>query len=517
MLRFLLCFLLLILTIVPIRADDALVPAPERYATATRHLREGQVFQTAINDLQKAVSQDPKNGSYHLALGCADADRAASLGYAAVWAKQFQDARTDYPKQLADWEAAQQDPKSDGHGTFRPTPPPDEFFVHTKDDGRLFGLTETQSAAQINALSLAAQSEWRQAIALAKNPKDRAEAEYTQGWGLQILAWATSGVTKPIIGPDGLSSQPKPEDAVEPLEAATKDASDNAVYWQSLGDAHYNIAKDDRDTDPVTLDAYRRSLKIKPGNSDLWYRLFDMQQKSDPDEAETDMRQAARYDSSNAYPQYQLAMIEFKKTKYNTRYDAADNIEQKVEAARPSMQEMQSRIAAQNAINNMERGNTAAEFRNPVYQAPLPSMLIAAWRFWETMRDTFWDIAHMTRFSDLREMARSARGYADFLVWEKNYPEAERAARASIGVGDKMAGDWPVKDQVPGDGSIMNSLVGISIAGMGYKALTQIGQSSGDASMAQQTSAEQAAFNQQVAAYKKILANAATISVYDLY
>ncbi len=520
MLRFLLCLALLFLSVTLLKADAPQVPASELYATATRHLREGQVFQTAINDLQKAVSQDPKNGSYHIALGCADADRAASLAYAAQWTKTLNDDQVKYPKELADWEAAQRDPKSDDYGSARPTPPPDDLFFRTKDDGRLFRLTETQSATQIKTLSQAATQEWSLALSLAKTSAEKAAAEYIQGWGLQLLVSATSDTAKPLTDTDGQTSKPKLGDVGKLFETATKDAPDNAVYWQSLGDVRHDLkAQSDNDAEPEAepsiLTAYRQSLKLKPGNASLWYRIFDMLQKSDPDEAEKALTQAARYDSGNAYPQYQLAALEFKKTKYDTRpdsYGSQDEVQQKVEAARPSMQESQSRTAGENAISDMERGNAAAMFRNPAYDAPIPPMMKIAWDYWKFERELF------VGYAGLRELARSAVGYADFLVWEKNFSGAERAARASIGAGYKMIGDWPVKDETPGDGSILNSLVGIAVAAIGYRELTQIGQASGDPVMAEQTKSEEAAFRQQTDIYRKaIQANLATDTIYDDY
>jgi len=54
------------------------------YAKATKLLVRGKNFEHAITLLQIAVKADPKNADYHLALGCAYTDRAASIGFADV-------------------------------------------------------------------------------------------------------------------------------------------------------------------------------------------------------------------------------------------------------------------------------------------------------------------------------------------------------------------------------------------------------------------------------------------------
>ena len=62
---------------IPLKED-----AEKRFSEAVKYLKQGKSFEVAMAQLEEAVRQEPGNSKYHLALGCAYADRAASLGYA---------------------------------------------------------------------------------------------------------------------------------------------------------------------------------------------------------------------------------------------------------------------------------------------------------------------------------------------------------------------------------------------------------------------------------------------------
>ena len=148
--------------------NNAVAAAPELYDRATRHLREGHWYEDAIAQLSEAIRQDPANPSYTLALGCANADRAASLAYAAMYVKFLADAQAQYPQDVKEWEAAREDPKDGQYGDPRPTPPPVLYF-NTKDDLRRFRLTPTQTVARVTELGTAAIAAWKEARTLGED------------------------------------------------------------------------------------------------------------------------------------------------------------------------------------------------------------------------------------------------------------------------------------------------------------------------------------------------------------
>ena len=170
----------------PAAADQALAGSPDQlYAWGTDHLVSGRWYERAIAQLKAAVAADPKNSRYHLALGCAEADRAASVGYAVSWRQALGAIQGIYPMQLKSWEAAQKDPKDPQYGSPKPQPPP-KISLYTKDDYKALTLTDSQASARIGELSKDAAGELAQAVALAAAPQDKAQAEYTQGWALRL-------------------------------------------------------------------------------------------------------------------------------------------------------------------------------------------------------------------------------------------------------------------------------------------------------------------------------------------
>ena len=160
-------------------------PAPELYQIAVKNLNDGHWFESAIGDLTEAVRQEPQNSDYHLALGCAEVDRAGSLAYAAFMTDQLLNDQAQYVKDYDAWLADQKDPKAEGYGSPAPVPPPFGLHFQTKDDLTHLKLTGRQALARVVELGTAAQAEWAQAVKLAKTPQERAQAENVQGWGLQ--------------------------------------------------------------------------------------------------------------------------------------------------------------------------------------------------------------------------------------------------------------------------------------------------------------------------------------------
>ncbi len=85
------------------------------YAEALSNLKHEHDFARTVQQLQYLVARDSASRDYHLALGCAQADRAVSLGYAALWTKMLADDLAQYPQSVRDW----QEPRS---ATLKATP-----------------------------------------------------------------------------------------------------------------------------------------------------------------------------------------------------------------------------------------------------------------------------------------------------------------------------------------------------------------------------------------------------------
>lgn len=211
--------------------------ASDQYRQSVAHLTDGHFFESAITELQTAVHLEPTNSDDHVALGCAEVSRAGSLAYAAWATDQFEN--DNGYEAIAEWEQGQKDPKSPWYGLPRPVLPKPHF--QTKDDLKTLRLTGRQAAAQIIALGLAAQTEWKQGVALATTPMLRAQAESVQGWGLlyeRVLLGATGYSESKAPG------APKPAQVVAAFQTATKDDPTHSAYWEGLGYAYENVPHD---------------------------------------------------------------------------------------------------------------------------------------------------------------------------------------------------------------------------------------------------------------------------------
>lgn len=502
-------------------------PAAEYYHYATDHLKRGRWFERAAKQLAEAVRQEPNNYRYHNALGCAWASRAASLGYAASFAQALAAQRGSYAQRLAAWKEAQNDPDSDLFDTLRPAPIP-PFALRTKDDGRLFTLTQTQSDARIKELEKQARASWDRALVCAKTPDEQAEVYYHRGWGLWLpqrcrgdvlrFLTATAGESEPLV-PEAV-----PKETQEALAKATDLAPDVAAYCQSLGD----VLAHDR---PKARTAYRRSLALDRRNATLWYRLYRWnvdKPLSFPDENGNeatpapiappdktrpleDLEEAVRADPLNAFPLYQLAIAQFEGSSYGLIL-AVPKAEQAQKIATVSAATAHAdRRVARDALLSIERGNRAPRYIPLRHRPAIPALLAGAWNYPSWM-DTFMDFQNDAQ---IRQLARTVCGYALATAKTNDLREAERATRAVINLGHKMLGDWPVKDVPRENKEVIRGLVAVMIASIGYATLPQIYQQASHAAQAARAQAEYDAFKQRVQTYRKAVAE--NISALDEY
>ena len=522
----LLSILLGILLLGPLSAGANAAPdAPPTnaavYAEAVSNLRHGHDFARCIQQLQYLAARDSKNRDYHLALGCADADRAASLGYAAMWTKMLDDDRAKYPQSIADWQAAQAEPKSDTHGDPCPDLPPLRTFV-TKDDNHPFLMPVPQAIVQINALARDAQAQWKRGLELSPTLALRAEAENVQGWGLQEIRLLSSDrITDNSTGLQDAITLPAPADVVRVFTAATKDAPTSAAYWQSLGDAQYNAPKNDGYVSrPDALVSYNKSLALQPKNARLWFRVYRLTSSgssnvgtASPQNARSALQHVVDSDPGNAYPRYLLAGLLFGQTHYSDPHDKNEETDR--DKALAAEYDAKQQASAEAALAEIEKGNNCPRDAYPTYQPPYPALL-SGFGIWD----------NLLRLSDggsrdnakLRELARACGGYARIAAAHGDALGLQRGARAAIGMGMKMTGNWPVKDDGPGDSSVMAVLVGQAVVSIGYSDLVKGEGQIGDVPGMQAAQAEYDAFKQRETAYIAARRqNMDAFSIYDDY
>jgi tetratricopeptide (TPR) repeat protein len=518
-------------SISPVRADDTVdinnrpvtpgESAAQCYHDATEHLRKGMWFERAAIQLKEAVRQDTKNPDYHLALGCAYADRAASLGYASGFAAMHEDAVAQYPKDLADWEKAQQDPKNDQYHSAKPLPPP-AFTAYTKDDLEIFTLTTPEVVARVSELAKQAQAEWKLGISLEKDDKGRANAEYIQGWGLDILTTykvVGGGMLETSDAQDAVPGMPSQDDVVKAFEAVTKDDPMQAIYWQSLGDilgppqANTESADDssgdqsDNATNSTrSMEAYRHALSLDPKNALLWWYIAQFEVRTDPAKAYDDLNHEITADPTNAYPFYIIAESELKQTRYINNHRENPDVNggdflttEKVDRDMAATLTDQDRRLAANAIFLVEQGNNAPFCHYPVYHPPVPIWVTAAFDY--LYRAAFL----LPAYAQQRGLARDLCGYADVCALSGDLTSAIDADRDIIGMGKRTIGDWSTQEDWKKGHTLIGQLVGIAIVNIGYTDMIRIAQHYGDPGMAEAAQAESDAFTQQQTDWRNAL------------
>lgn len=502
-------------------APDAPPTPAAVYAEAVSNLKHSHDYARCVQQLQYLTARDSANRDTHLALGCAEADRAVSLGYAALWTKMLDDERAKYPQSVADWQAAQRDPKSDTYGNPRPTLTPLRTFV-TKDDDHPFLMPVPEAIVQVNALARDAQAQWARALALSPTQASRAEAEYVQGWGISMLRLlASNNIEGSEAGLPKIAALPTNADAVSAFQAATKDAPTSAAYWQSLGDAQYNLIQSDVPVSrPDALKSYKKSLVLQPKNAMLWYRVYQLARRGDAGDGKANSKSAlpalqhvVDSDPGNAYPHYLMASLSFHQTHYSDPHDKVELADR--DASLTADYDTKQQDAASAALAQIEQGNTCPHCTYLAYQPPYPAVL-SGFGIWANLLRasdmSFFD------YAKLRELARACGGYARIAAAHGDVFGMQRGARACVGMGMSMAGDWPIKDKEMGDSSIIAALTGIAVSAIGYGDLVRGEGQVGDTPAMQQVQAEYDAFKQRQTAYKAALQqNLDTFSTYDYY
>lgn len=498
-------------------------PAALCYADAVDNLDHGTWFERAIIQLKEAIRQQPNNESYHLALGCAYADRATSIAYAAGYAQMHQQDSDQYAQSLASWQKDQTDPTSDDYQKPAPIMPP-AFRSYTKDDWAWFTLTPDDTKAQLNVLAKEAQAEFTQAVKLAGNPAARASAEYQEGWALDMLARDSNVYNdySDLTGDDSeitekpISGMPDNDDVVNAFEASTKDDPNIAVYWESLGDA---LGPPFAATDEST-DAFLHALSLNPRNALLWWYIAQFEIHGDPAQAVSDLKQAIAADQTNAFPMYILADAELAQTAYIHNHLEDSDVDQKdfaatqkIDSAMAATLTDQDRKLASDAIYWVEQGNNAGYCNYPIYRPPVPRALSVAFNWMYRVAVLF------PALSKQRALARDLCGYADVCALQGDLTTAFNVDQDIVNMGKRMVGDWSMQEDWSKGQILISELVGVAIAAIGYHDMVRIAQHYGDQDMADADQQESDAFIAQETQWKHSLqqTNAADQDMYDNY
>lgn len=146
--------------------------ADAKFQEAIDLVRRGKRFEEAAGLLQTLVREYPQNSSYHVALACACAGRAASLAYADHAKSRYEKDLIAYQKAFGKWQQAQTNTEDALHGT----PPPATPILHTPDDNIKYQLTHDQMQARFEMLYKTAKQEWDAGVALSKDTKEKQDA-----------------------------------------------------------------------------------------------------------------------------------------------------------------------------------------------------------------------------------------------------------------------------------------------------------------------------------------------------
>jgi hypothetical protein len=516
-------------------ATTALAAPPEAeqaenlYHDATRLLLQGRKFELAAQMLGQAEMLLPEDYRFPAARGCALVSRAASLAYAAGFSESLAQMRTAYPAELAAWEAGHKDPESDYYEEPRPQLIPDHVF-QIKDDGQPFRLSKKEVRERLAALQKQARASFEKAEQLAKTPEEKGEVAYLFGWGLSLLRVYGGGAGAAAILSEGgdLSENtdvfyplPAGKEMITLFTKARDAAPENPLYWRSLAE-HLHRGSSNEESEA----AFLKAAELSPRDAKLWFLMYSLETNKGTSEAEAEspkkiepdrekalnyLRRGQKADPSNAWLFYEEAGQHFKRSKYSlfttppsaTTPETIARDEKNTKQWYGTLKEQTSRDAGKQALAAAEAGNAAGNCFLPVYEPAVPKLLRVAWGY-NSWLNQLSDLG-FGHYSRLRELARALSGYALFTVQEGNEQEAVRSCRASIRIGQRLEGEWTVKESSPGDLRIMMGLVGHAIVAIGLKMLIAVEGIAGNSQGSQAAQAEYDAFQVQVKAHKEAI------------
>jgi hypothetical protein len=312
--------------------------------------------------------------------------------------------------------------------------------LRTRDDGKTFDLDRRQASEQFDALVVHCLSELEAGAKLSMTATEKAQASFISGWAVRLLHASGEYLD---------AKQRPPHNAdLKFFTAALDNAPDDWVIWQALGDSYVGETRSAlKPWKPEkAIEAYLRSLGLKPDNSALWYRLYDLLREPHPRDAVAVLRRAAAFDTRNAYPHYRIAGLLLADTPFArfsdslhsfvrrgvTDYDS-DRIVEDI-LTDPAIEQL-IRIG-QGAVGQVREGNSKPEFRLPTYYGSTPAMLRPAWE-WEYRMpsdDTRGVIVWHT-------VTMSVAGYARTVARRGEKAEGLMACQDLVDMGAKIGND----------------------------------------------------------------------------
>ncbi len=459
-------------------------PTAALFDDAMYLLKHGRRFETCIEKLREAVRREPENAAFHRALACAYVNRAAVIADASVAASYKAGVRARYPAILAQWEKAQQDENAPLYGTPKPPPPPP---VHrTMDDNKPFTLTPAEATSKATPLAEAAIKEFTLAVTLCKTPEERAETEYERGWGLFLLEQYTR---RNLVLT--LAKPPKHEEVIEAFIAATKNASDNPIYWQSLGESYttFSWAEKAKKRPAEAVAAYERAVTLRRANPALWFRLYLLQEGDFPAKAETALRKAIDRDSGNAFLCYRLA--EWLMRQPDTPPLGSPTSTNK----KTDNGETQATKRQKNAegIRFVQRGNASTRYNTIVERLAVPATLETTW-------NNSWGSGTGDAYMGEAELSLiiAIRTYVQELEKEGDAVHGAEAARALTQMGVKMFNIPEMAQLSPMEQWLYNNWASSAVE-TGYETAISLAKSTGNVSETNRLKAEFAQTEKEIA------------------
>ena len=475
----------------PAPETNADLPAQTLYAIGTRLLREGRTFEKAAEVFALAAQKEPTNADFQIGLGCAYACRAASLSWAGIFADRLAREKAAHPKVMQGFSKLEEQLRQ-GQKSKKATDAETNDFndkiakfkaklnaplaqvIFIKDDKKPFALTQTELAAQLNALTKNALAAWINGVVFAKTPREKAEALFHQGWGMRLLrfylddkaAWKSNVFVNLLTGnetgeaikptfplPLNISGLPTDAQIKAAFQAAYDLAPQNALYVQARAD--FAAFGETNNPGAEATELYRCAANLAPKNANVWNRVYDREtarrfneRQPDAPDALADLHRAQARDKSNAWYAYEEAGRIMETASWSREADLPYDADEKaIKAARAVPPTEMGRAAAKRAITLMERANNLPRFAPPVYQNSVPILLARAWNYvphYWYLNDFF------ASYSRLQKLNKETRLYADSLAAEKkNEPEAVHALRVLLQMGLRLMGDpWPPADLV---------------------------------------------------------------------
>jgi tetratricopeptide (TPR) repeat protein len=519
--------------------------AEDHYRYAVRCLVNGRTYERAAEHLREACRLAPENADYRLALACACTARHVSLSMAFFAQTNVDEARRRYPEARAAYEAAAKKSKERGERivAVEPEPPPPaDFTVPCRDDGKPPPASREVLADRLAALRREALSSFDRARELARTAAapTRAEVERARGWATFLLNFVGAATERAVRQPAGKEREADYDEstalrgvrvALRSLERGTELAPEDADSWELLGclreilSANGGIPApdpkpsgvadggDDREPEQPTSEstwaAYDRALALNKRNAPLWFkRAWYERNKAGQDEAKGRaaalpyLQAAAKADPANALYRFEIAALQFDATPFLLTDMAATNarlrdkgtppystpeFEERLRRALEEGKKDASRAAGREALRSLEWGNTAPAAALVRHRAPVPKLLAAAWAevgvFME--RNTAPTTSEAT-------LAAAVSGYANAVAESGDRTEAERAARDLIAAGEKLMGDWPVRDRGRMTGEVDLARSGRFLVTSGYRLLVEVRRRMGDADGAAQAETQKA-------------------------